>query len=128
MSRPTLIVCGSIALDRIMNFSGSYKDLIKPDKFHVLSVSVLLDKLEETPGGIGANIAHTIAALGERAGTARFGRPRRHNYLDDLKKAGIDTSHVHVSQLPTASFNVMTDSDDSQVGGFYPGAMADADS
>jgi adenosine kinase len=30
--------------------------------------------------------------------------------------------------LPTAAFNVITDSDENQVGGFYPGAMFDAES
>ncbi len=49
-------------------------------------------------------------------------------YMKELKTAGIDTAHVHTSQLPTASFNVMTDSEDNQVGGFYPGAMSDSKS
>jgi adenosine kinase len=35
---------------------------------------------------------------------------------------------VHESGLPTASFNVITDSDENQVGGFYPGAMSDSES
>jgi adenosine kinase len=126
MSKPTLILCGSIALDRIMNFSGSYKDLIKPDKLHVLSVSVLLDTLEETRGGIGANIAHTIAALGEEPVLLGSVGPNAKPYIEDLKKEGIDTSHVHFSKLPTASFTVMTDKDDNQVGGFYTGAMSDS--
>ena len=50
-----LVVCGSIAMDRIMSFTGKYKDLIKPDKIHMLSLSPLLDKLENTRGGVGAN-------------------------------------------------------------------------
>lgn len=128
MATPRLILCGSIALDRIMNFSGKYRDLIKPDKLHVLSLSVLLDKLEETPGGGGANIAYDVAQLGERPVLLGSVGPDASAYLERLSNAGIDTGHVHVSQLPTASFNVMTDSEDSQVGGFYPGAMADADS
>ncbi len=33
---------------------------------------------------------------------------------------------VHYSKLPTASFTVLTDKNDCQVGGFYPGAMSDA--
>lgn len=126
MSTPTLILCGSIAIDRIMNFSGSYKDLIKPDKLHVLSVSVLLDKLEDTRGGVAANIAHTIAVLGEKPVILGAVGGNADRYLKDLKAQGIDTGHVHVSDLPTASFTVMTDSDDNQVGGFYPGAMADS--
>lgn len=126
MAKPQLIICGSIALDRIMNFSGKYRDLIKPDKLHVLSLSVLLDKLEESPGGIGANIAYDLALLGDRPILLGSVGPDAADYIKRLSAAGIDTSFVHVSRLPTASFNVMTDTDDSQVGGFYPGAMADA--
>lgn len=49
-------------------------------------------------------------------------------YIEALKDLGVDTSHVHFSELPTASFNVITDSEDSQVGGFYQGAMSDSES
>jgi adenosine kinase len=125
MSKPTLILCGSIALDRIMNFSGSYKDLIKPDKLHVLSVSVLLDKMEETRGGVAANIAHNSALLGEQPVLIGSVGPDASDYVKDLSAAGINTEFIHVSKLPTSSFNVMTDKDDNQVGGFYPGAMSD---
>lgn len=128
MSKPTLILCGSVALDRIMNFSGSYKDLIKPDKLHVLSVSVLLEKLEDTRGGVAANIGHHIALLGERPVLLASVGPDAKNYIKDLASTGINTDHVYTSHLPTSSFNVMTDSDDNQVGGFYPGAMADSGS
>lgn len=127
MATPKLILCGSIAIDRIMNFSGKYRDLIKPDKLHVLSVSVLLDKLEETPGGVAANIAYTLAGLGEQSVLLGSVGPNAAAYIERLGSLGIDTQHVHVSELPTASFNVMTDSEDNQIGGFYPGAMADAD-
>lgn len=126
MPKPTLIICGSIALDRIMNFSGTYKDLIKPDKLHVLSVSVLLDKMEETSGGTAANIAYNIAQLGERSILLGSVGTDAADYLKRLSASGVDTASVHISDLPTASFNVMTDSDDNQIGGFYPGAMADA--
>ncbi len=128
MANPRLIICGSIALDRIMNFSGKYRDLIKPDKLHVLSLSVLLDKLEETPGGVAANIAYNMAQLGERPILMGAVGPDASDYLERLSSAGIDASSVHISKLPTASFNVMTDSEDNQVGGFYPGAMADTTS
>lgn len=128
MPNTRLILCGSIALDRIMNFSGKYRDLIKPDKLHVLSLSVLLDKLEETPGGVAANIAYNIAQLGEEPILVGSVGPDAAEYLEKLSGSGIDTGSVHISRLPTASFNVMTDSDDNQVGGFYPGAMADSES
>lgn len=126
MTSPRLIICGSIALDRIMNFSGKYRDLIKPDKLHSLSLSVLLDKMEETKGGVGANIAYGFASLGGKPVLLGAVGPDAAGYMRELSDAGVDMTGVHVSQLPTASFNVMTDSEDNQVGGFYPGAMADA--
>jgi adenosine kinase len=128
MSKPQLIVCGSIAIDRIMNFSGRYRDLIKPDKLHVLSLSVLLDKLEDTPGGIGANIAASLARLGEKPVLLGSAGADAKDYINKLSDLGIDTTRVHFSQLATASFNVITDGEDSQVGGFYQGAMSDSDS
>ncbi len=128
MSKPQLIVCGSIAIDRIMNFSGRYRDLIKPDKLHALSLSTLLDKLEDSPGGIGANIAAGLALLGEKPVLLGSVGQDAKEYIKQLGELGIDTSHIHFSDLPTASFNVITDSEDSQVGGFYQGAMSDSES
>jgi adenosine kinase len=46
-------------------------------------------------------------------------------YMEKLERLGVDIRFVHYSNLPTASFTVMTDRDDCQVGGFYPGAMSD---
>src|SRR3954466_11490325 len=128
MDKPQIIICGSIAIDRIMNFSGRYRDLIKPDKLHVLSLSTLLDKLEDSPGGVGANIASSLARLGGRPVLLGSVGHDAKEYIKQLASLGIDTSHVHFSRLATASFNVITDSEDSQVGGFYPGAMSDSDS
>lgn len=128
MNNSQLVICGSIAIDRIMNFSGRYRELIRPDKLHALSLSVLLDKLEDTPGGIGANIAASLARLGEKPVLLGSAGNDAKAYIADLERLGIDTSHVHFSDLPTASFNVITDGEDSQVGGFYQGAMGDSDS
>lgn len=128
MSTPTLVICGSIAIDRIMNFSGRYRDLVQPDKLHVLSLSVLLKALEDSPGGVAANITTNLALLGEKPVLLGSVGPDAKEYIAKLSALGIDTSHIHTSKLPTASFNVITDSEDSQVGGFYQGAMGDADS
>lgn len=128
MGKTQLVICGSIAIDRIMNFSGRYRDLIKPDKLHVLSLSTLLNKLEDSPGGNGANIATSLALLGEQPVLLGSVGTDAKSYVENLRGLGIDISSVHFSSLPTASFNVITDSEGSQVGGFYPGAMADSES
>jgi adenosine kinase len=90
-------------------------------------LSVLLDKLDDSRGGIGANIASGLARLGETPILISSVGRDAEAYLKDLASLGVDVSNVHVSDHPTASFNVMTDSEDSQVGGFYPGAMLDSD-
>ncbi|MEK7059419.1 MAG: carbohydrate kinase family protein [Patescibacteria group bacterium] len=128
MSKPQVVVCGSIAIDRIMNFSGRYRDLIKPEKLHALSLSTLLEELEDSRGGTGANIACNLALLGENPALLGSVGKDAKEYIDDLAKLGVDTTGVHLSQLATASFNVITDSEDSQVGGFYQGAMGDSES
>ncbi|MES2971310.1 MAG: carbohydrate kinase family protein [Patescibacteria group bacterium] len=128
MVHSNLIICGSIALDRIMNFSGRYSELINPEKLHVLSVSILLDKIEETRGGSGANIAYYAAQLGDKPILFDSAGKDAANYIKELAAGGVNTKFVHESSLPTASFNVMTDMDDNQIGGFYPGAMSDASS
>lgn len=109
-----------------MNFAGSYGEMIQPDKLHVLSVSILLDKLEDTPGGVGANIAANAAFLGDSPILLGSAGKDATQYLRTLSKRGVITDFVHQSKLPTATFNVITDQEDNQVGGFYPGAMSDS--
>ena len=127
VSLPKIIICGSIAIDRIMNFSGRYKDLIKPEKIHVLSLSVFLDKLVSSHGGVGANICHTLSLLGENPILLGSVGPDADKYLEKLSALGVNVEHVHRSNMQTACFNVFTDSDDNQIGGFYPGAMSDSE-
>lgn len=127
MSDHPLILTGSISIDRIMNFSGKYQDMIQKDKLHVLSLSVLIDSLTDSPGGTAANIAYNLALLGTSPVLLGAIGKSDNTYLDRLNSLGIDISHVHLSSLPTPTFTVLTDIEDNQVGGFYPGAMTDHD-
>lgn len=128
MPTPQLIISGSIAVDRIMNFSGRYQELIQPDRINVLSLSVLVDNLHQANGGIGPNIAYAAAALGERPVLLGSAGADANAYMQQLSDAGVDVSYVHTSDLPTATFTAFTDADNNQVAGFYPGAMGDAES
>jgi len=121
-----IILSGSIAIDRIMVFKGRFTDVIQPDKLKVLSVSLLLDELRETDGGVAANIVYSLGQLGEQPVLLGSVGENGHQYMAKLKSLGVDIHHVHYSSKPTASFSVMTDLDNCQVGGFYPGAMSDA--
>ncbi|OGJ37608.1 MAG: hypothetical protein A2383_02970 [Candidatus Pacebacteria bacterium RIFOXYB1_FULL_39_46] len=126
MNKPELILAGSISIDQIMNFKGKYKDFIQANKLHVLSISILVDKLQRSHGGIGANIAYNLALLGEKSILFGSVGADAKDYLKKLAELGVDVTHVYFSQLPTATFSTLTDLDDNQIGGFYPGAMSDS--
>lgn len=111
-----------------MSFSGRYRDFIDAQKLDSLSISIFLTKLKDTYGGVGANIAYTLALLGEKPILIGSVGKDALIYMEKLAHTGINITHVYESNLPTASFNVITDSEQNQVGGFYPGAMFDSDS
>jgi adenosine kinase len=123
-----ILLSGSLSIDQIMNFDGLFENLIQPDKLHVLSISTLVNDLKRTPGGTAGNIAYSLALLEEKPILYGSIGQESKSYINDLKEMGVNTDFVHFSNLPTATFNVLTDKNDCQVGGFYPGAMADADS
>ncbi len=126
-NHPPIVVSGSIAIDRIMQFSGRYSDHIKTDNLGNLSVSIFLDSLKDSYGGVGANIAYTLALLGEQPYLLGSVGPDGLMYMERLARCGVNIQHVYESKLPTASFNVITDAEQNQVGGFYPGAMFDSE-
>lgn len=108
-----------------MSFGGRYKDLIQADKLNVLSLSVLIDSLTNSRGGTAANIAYSSALLGLHPILLGSVGHDAKQYIEDLSNLGIDTTNIFYSDLPTPSFTVLTDSENNQVGGFYPGAMSD---
>jgi adenosine kinase len=122
---PRIAVTGSVAYDTIMVFPGHFGEHILPDKTHILNVSFLVDRLERRRGGTAANIAYTLALLGEHPLLcAAVG--------DDfdgaaLEAAGVDTSTaLRCDDVATASCFITTDLDDNQITAFFPGAMARA--
>lgn len=122
-----VVISGSIAIDRIMSFGGRYQDYIRPEQLDKLSISIFLNALQDSHGGVGANIAYTMALLGDEPILLGSVGPNAHDYMAKLRKLGVQMAHIHQSKLPTASFNVISDADENQVGGFYPGAMFDSD-
>ena len=45
-----ILVSGSLAYDRIMDFDGRFKDHILPNKSHVLNVSFYVEKFRQSFG------------------------------------------------------------------------------
>lgn len=123
MHPPQLLISGSLAYDKIMNFPDSFRNHILPDKLHILNVSFVVDKLKVHFGGTGGNIAYTakmlgvepvlVSALGADGGKYR-------SYLEALE---IDVSHIAqaTSEL-TSTAMITTDQDDNQITAFFSGA------
>ncbi|MFA6410855.1 MAG: carbohydrate kinase family protein [Candidatus Buchananbacteria bacterium] len=120
-----ILVTGSVAYDRIMNFPGFFKDQILPDKIHILNVSFLVSNLKESFGGTAGNIAYNLSLLQTKPTIlANVGAKDFILYEAWLKKNKIDLSQIKI--LPnqhTASAYIITDQADNQIAGFYPGAM-----
>ena len=121
-NRKTILVCGSIVYDRIMNFPGKFSDHILPDKVHILNVSFALNRLSESFGGTGGNIAYNLALLGERPKLMGAAGSDFEKYADWLKRNNVDISQVKIADNElTASAYIMTDQADNQIAGFYGG-------
>lgn len=119
-----IIVCGSLAYDRIMDFPGHFSEHILPEKIHVLNVCFQINGVKEKFGGTAGNIAYALRLMGERPEiSASMGRDY-HMYLEWLKKNQISTKLIRlVEDELTASAYITTDQADNQITGFNPGAM-----
>ncbi|MDO8716535.1 MAG: carbohydrate kinase family protein [Dehalococcoidales bacterium] len=119
-----ILVSGSLAYDRIMDFQGRFSDHILPEKIHVLNVSFTVNSLTEKFGGTAGNIAYGLSLLGEKPLIlATIGRDY-HRYFDWLMKNHISHDGIRIiEQELTAGAYITTDQSDNQITGFNPGAM-----
>lgn len=121
-----ILVTGSLAYDYIMNFPGSFGDHILPEKIHVLNLSFMVETLRKSFGGTAGNIAYTLALLGEKPAVLGYAGEDFSEYDKFLRKAGVDTTLIRINVAKsTASAFVMTDQNDNQITGFYPGAITE---
>lgn len=119
-----IIVCGSLAYDRIMDFPGHFSEHILPEKIHVLNVCFQIDSVREKFGGTAGNIAYALRLMGEEPEiSASIGRDY-HAYLEWLTRNGISTRMIRIVEDElTAGAYITTDQADNQITGFNPGAM-----
>jgi adenosine kinase len=118
------LICGSMAYDTIMVFSGQFKNEILPDKVHILNVAFLVPELRREFGGTAGNIAYNLAMLGgEALPMATVGKDFD-TYATWLEKLKIPRQHLKtVPEAYTAQAYITTDMDDNQITAFHPGAM-----
>ena len=119
------LICGSMAFDTIMVFSGQFKNEILPDKVHILNVSFLVPKLRREFGGTAGNIAYNLNLLGGDAlPMATIGHDFG-AYAAWLDQHGVQQQFLKtVPDTYTAQAYITTDLDDNQITAFHPGAMS----
>src|SRR3989344_4174149 len=124
--KPKILVSGTIAYDRIMDFPGYFKNEILPEKIHLLNVSFFVKELKESFGGTAGNIAYNLSLLGVRpAILALVGLKDFGIYRKWLLRNKIDISRVKaIKNQQTASAYIITDQADNQITGFFPGAAS----
>jgi len=119
-----IAVTGSIAYDYLMSFPGKFSEHLIPEKLDSISISFLVDSLKKRRGGTAANIAYSLALLGESpllVGVAGLDFP---DYGDALRNAGVDLSGVKIiTGEYTPSFFASTDEKGNQIAFFAQGAM-----
>lgn len=122
-----IAVTGSVAYDNIMVFPGRFREHILADKAHVLNVSFLVNSQERRRGGTAANIAYTLALLGEKPLLCAAVGTDFSDDAAELREMGVDVSTTKVfSDINTATCYITTDLEDNQITAFYPGAMGRA--
>ncbi len=118
-----ILVSGSIAYDRIMNFSGLFSEHLMPDKLHTINLSFHVEKMSVEFGGCAGNVAYSLALLGEQPVIIASAGSDFNDYHAHLLRSGVDPASIHVLQSRlTASAYILTDRADNQIAAFHGGA------
>jgi adenosine kinase len=108
-----------------MKFPGRFKDHFHTEKMHALSVSFVVNTMEETFGGTAGNIAYSLALLQASPAIIAAVGGDFAKYHEHFERLGISTAQTQLEpRVPTAVAHVITDDDDNQIAAFYPGALS----
>jgi len=119
-----IIVTGSLAYDRIMDFPGNYSEHIIPDKIDTLNVCFTVNGMKEKFGGTAGNIAYALKLMGEDPEiSAAIGRDNE-RYMEWLSSNSISSDMIKVIEDEfTACCFITTDNSGNQITVFNTGAM-----
>jgi|TARA_B100000809_G_C15019528_1_gene487898 adenosine kinase len=119
-----ILVSGSMAYDRIMDFDGKFSDHILPDQLDNINVSFTVNSLTENFGGTAGNIAYSLSLLGEKPRILATIGQDYHRYFEWLQQIGVPTDDIRVVEEElTAGAYITSDTQNNQITGFNPGAM-----
>ena len=120
----SVVVCGSVAYDYLMEFDGEFGDYILPDQIHILSVAFNVPRLRKEFGGCAGNIGFNMKKLGMEPIICStvgkdFGDYRAWLESNDISISGIKI----IEDMYTAQCFITTDQKNNQLTSFHPGAM-----
>jgi adenosine kinase len=120
-----ILISGSLAYDRILNFEGRFAEHILPEKIHALNISFFAPDMRESFGGTAGNMAYTLALLGETPIILANAGKDFSEYSEWLTHNTIQKDSIaYDTGVKTAVATILTDSSNNQLAAFYPGAMA----
>ncbi|MBA5607628.1 carbohydrate kinase family protein [Duganella sp. FT3S] len=121
----TTLICGSLAIDTIMQFGGRFGDTLLADQLHKVNVSFLVPTMRTEFGGCSGNIAYTLKMLGGDPRIVGVMGQDSGPYLERLRQFGIATDNILIKpDAYTAQCFVTADADNNQINAFHPGAMS----
>jgi adenosine kinase len=121
-----ILVSGSTAYDHIMDFNDKFKNHIKMENIHKLSVSFFIDTMKKERGGTGLNIAYNLALLWENP--LLLSSVWKDYIFSDFHTQHINLEYIYTSSESfSTSIYITNDTDGSMINAFYPWAMMDAD-
>lgn len=120
-----VLVCGSIAIDLLGRYTGSFADYQRKFPINALNFSLQLSNLRTSYGGCGMNITYGLTRLGvDCVPLTAAGLNFEDHYRQHLTELGVNTDFIVVdpdyAQCATAI--VLSDDLGNQITGFYPGA------
>lgn len=121
----SILLSGSIAYDHIMDLPALFKDYFLPEKLHNINISFVVPDHEEHFGGTAANVAYSLALVGEKPRIIATVGNDFDRYKKYLEAAGVSTESIHVDATKKTAFAyIVTDKGDNQIAAFHPGASA----
>ena len=121
----TALVCGSLAIDIIMQYEGRFGDTLLADQLHKVNVSFLVPTMRTEFGGCSGNIAYNLKMLGGEPRIVGVLGQDCAAYLERFQKLGLSTDNILIKKdAYNAQCFVTADADHNQINAFHPGAMS----
>lgn len=127
---PHILVCGSLAIDQLLRFKGSFAQYQTDYQVEALNASLPIHEYRTCFGGCGGNISYGIAKLGLPVTLlSHAGLDFETDYRGHLNACGVNCESVTVvNDSPfSARCTIISDDHGNQITGFYPGDATAAD-